>query len=237
MKAGRRSWLAFLFAYVVAVLVVDTLATRQIEWIIDWRMFEWRDSHVLRWDTGAAHAPGADWFKLIAWLVIPLVLCIRGFDRQWFTFTRWKRIDVYLTIAALVAGGLVIAAIPFIPGVRDMYRGAGAIPGDVRVDYALHYLTWIATWFFGWELMHRYMLLRQFEGLPPAVAWGLGVGLIPIIEAAYHLAQGKELLECAGVWVFGVLACAWALSRRNALLPIIAHGFIEVALLVFLMVM
>ena len=59
--------------------------------------------------------------------------------------------------------------------------------------------------------------------------------VIPAIEVAYHLGQGKPLLECLGAGGFGVVLCLWAVTRRNTLLPLLAHGFVELVLVAFLL--
>ena len=93
---------------------------------------------------------------------------------------------------------------------------------------------WLGSWLTGWEFLHRYVLIHHIKKAWPALAWPLVLVIIPLIETLYHLGQGKAFIEIAAVPVFSLALCAWTLHRENIVGPAIAHLFVEVALVMFL---
>lgn len=209
-------------AYVILVHLVDSLAAHGSLWLVDWRIFRWKTDS------------GADLYKLFAWLVVPFVASLPDFEFGYFTFRRWKRVDWALLGGVVGIGAAVMAVLPVIPGVGDYYRGWGGYSIEQRWDNASHALLWTFSWLCGWEFVHRYFLLKRFRDLE--VKWALFAALviIPVIEALYHVIQGKPHLESLGMGVLSVVFCAWALRRRNVLLPFLGHLAIELELIVFL---
>lgn len=221
-------------AYVAAVLTIDCLATQGVRWGIDWSLFRRIDVHPIPYPGGVFQTYGADYFKLAAWFVIPAAFAAWRFPSRWVTTGAWKPIDRWLLAGMFVLGAGAVASVHFIPGLRNMYPSLAELPIETRMVYLGWYLVWLATWLPGWELMHRYVLVRAAEAFGKA-ARPLALAGIPLFEAAYHVGQGKAWIECAGVAVFSVLCTAWTLRRRNILLPVLAHAFIEIGLIAFML--
>ena len=202
----------FVAAYVAAVLAVDTLAAQQVRCVIAWRMFRWQGAN------------GFDWFKFVFWFVVPVALSWRGMDWGCLGWGRWRGRDVALLIALVGLGAAAMLVIPLVPSLRATYSGLGVNHWHA----ASWYLVWTASWLVGWEFLHRYFLLRHVQGV-----WaGFGWLLVPLSEGLYHLQ--KSWIEALGMVVFSLCVTPWALRRKNALLPFLAHLIIELELLAFL---
>lgn len=210
---------AMLLAYVIAAHTIDTLALRNVEWLLDWHVFRIQAEN------------GFDAFKFTVWLVIPLVVFFPTLDVHYFTLRRWRRCDYAVLLAMVLLAIAVVAVIPFVPGLRDAYPRLGDLPGPARVQFLLHQVTWTFSWLVGWEFLHRYVLLTRLRSWWRPGAWVA----VPAIEGLYHVIQGKHWLESVGVVIFSVVACGWTIKRRNALLPFLAHLMIELALIGFLL--
>lgn len=215
--------------YVALVLAVDSLATREATWPIDWRALNW-----LR--TSDVGGPSADYFKLIFWLIIPVAMCIPMFEPRWFRFRLERRIDRYIVAGLALVGVAAVLSVPLIPALRAMYPSLSAMPPGDKVTFAFHYGIWILTWLTGWEFMHRYMIPVLLVRAFPTRAFIIGIMLMPILEGGYHVAQSKHWLECLGMAAFSAALTAWAISRRNAIYPFLAHLAIEVALIALMLV-
>lgn len=177
----------------------------------------------MRWEIFARF----DVFKFVFWFLVPLALCGRRVDLKAFTTFRWRKPDWYLLIAAGVLGFLAVCIIPFVPGLRDYYGGAGGsvgIPLSTKLAGLCGMMIWTFSWIIGWEFMHRYFLLQAVGPKWPRFGWLLA----PFFEWAYHLQ--KFWLEALGMAVFSILATQYVLRRRNVSLPFIAHLLIEIAL-------
>lgn len=209
-------------AYVILVHTVDTLATHSSTLLLDWRIFRWHLSS------------GFDLFTFTAWFVVPLLVSLPALDLQYFTFRSWKKIDWWILALVVAGGGLVMLALPHLPGVGQYYRGWGDLPLDARGRNAAHALLWTFSWLLGWEFTHRYFLLKNLADAWPRQRWFPALAVVPLIEVLYHAVQGKPLLETLGMGALSVVFCLWALRRRNALLPFLGHLAIEVELIAFL---
>ena len=217
-ESGNGRHLALVLAYVAVVHSVDTLAHHHVRWIIDWGVFRWQTN----W--------GFDLFEFLVWLVIPLAYSIRHLNWGWFGLARWKRVD-WAVLAAAVAVGLgAVLLIPLFPALREQYPSFSGLSAERKWQMASFSLCWTASWLVGWEFIHRYAVLRKVDVRWPRYGWLL----VPCIEGLYHLQ--KPLLEAAGMMLFSLAATQWARRRRNLLLPFLAHAFIEVGLLIFLLV-
>ncbi len=210
------------FAYVAAVHVADCLALRGAALGIDWGVL------ALRMDGGF------DVFKFVAWLVVPLLLGLRGFDVRYFTFRRCKRFDWVLLGIATLGGAVLMLLLPWLPGAGTYYGGWGGHPPELRNALLSYHLWWTVSWLLGWEFVHRYFLVKSFLAAWPKRGATVVLIAVPLLETAYHALQQKPPLECLGMLALSVLLCAWTLHRRNALLPFLAHLAIELELLVFL---
>lgn len=170
-------------AYVILVHLADSLAAQGSLWLFDWGVFRWKTDS------------GADLYKLFAWLVVPLVVSLPDFELGYFTFRRWKRVDWAILGGVVAIGAAVMAALPVIPGVGDYYQGWGGYSTEERWDIASRALLWTFSWLCGWEFTHRYFLLKRFNDLEAKGGPFAALVIIPIIEALYHVIQGKPHLE------------------------------------------
>lgn len=203
-------------AYVAIVLAVDTLAVKNVEWGIAWRELRW-------WAWGNFDAS-----KFVAWFIVPFVLALPAWDGGWFGVTRWKRADGWLLAGMILLGAAVMAVVAFIPSLRDWYPSHAGMSAEQKWDFVTDQLIWTASWLPGWEVMHRYFLLRALILAWPRTGWLL----VPVFEGLYHLQ--KAPLEAAGMFVFGLALTWWAMKRRNVVLPFLAHLIIEIELILFL---
>lgn len=205
-----------LLVYTAVVHGLDTLAAQNGAWGLDGSLFRWQSPS------------GFDYFKFLAWLVVPLVILgvLGRVDKRYFGFGRAKRSDLYALLALIGAGFVAVALIRVVPGLGEWYPGLGDLPWERRLDYARYQLLWTASWLVGWEFLHRYALLTSFTRLNPRYGWLVA----PLVEGLYHLQ--KHWLEMLGMVFFSVLLTQWALRRRTVLLPFLAHLAIELELLV-----
>ncbi|MCC6490869.1 MAG: CPBP family intramembrane metalloprotease, partial [Candidatus Hydrogenedentes bacterium] len=79
-----------------------------------------------------------------------------------------------------------------------------------------------------WEFLHRYFLVRPFSARWPRYGWLV----VPVSEGAYHLQ--KHWTEMILMVAFSVALTWWTVRRKNALLPFLAHLFVEVELIAFM---
>lgn len=217
---------AAVIGYVVAVFAIDSLAIRQSTFVLNWAAFRWM------------HSSGVDLFKLIAWLIIPLVgtFLVSGIDRQYFTFERWKRVDWAILVVVAVCGMGAVALILVVPSLQRQYPGMGDSPFGERFDRVMVMLCWTFSWLAGWEFIHRYLLVRHLRLASPA--WGSRIYLVltPLIEVGYHVAQAKPALECVGMGLLSIVFCSWVVVRKNAMLPFLGHLVIEIELILVLFI-
>jgi len=209
--------LGFVALYVAIVLLVDTLTALGIRVPIDWR-------HTFHW----VSPNGFDWFKFLAWFVIPFALSLRGMDWGYLGFNRWKRWDWFLLLGLAGAGCLAVLIIPHIPGLQNFYPSMSHLTWPEKREFLGQQILWNASWLVGWEFMHRYFLLRPFAARWPRFGWLI----VPFSEGLYHLQ--KHPAETAGMVAISVILTWWALRRRNATLPFLAHLTVEVELILFL---
>jgi len=209
--------LILVIVYVAAVLAIDTLAVHGKTWPVDWRFFQWR-------------AYSADLFKFIAWFVVPFLVCLPRMDWGYLGVKRWRRFDLYVLAGLAAAGALAVAVIPLFPSLRATYPSMAGYAAAAKWSYAGHNLLWILSWLLGWEFLHRYFLLTPLVKHAPRYGWLL----IPVSEGLYHLQ--KPPLEAAGMVLASLAITYWALKRRNALLPFLAHFMIEIELVAFRLV-
>jgi hypothetical protein len=208
-------------AYVIAALLLDTLVSQRAELVIEWGRFAW------------PHSSGADLSKFTLWFAIPFIFALRGMDFQYFTFARWKKADWCLLAAVAGFGAAVMLILPYFPSLTEYYRGWGGQPIDSRVSHAFRTLMWTASWFIGWEFLHRYLLPHAFARLE-RYGVGLALSIIPALEGLYHVIQQKPLLECLGMVGLSIILTAWTMCRRNSLLPFLGHLLIEIELILYL---
>jgi hypothetical protein len=230
--------------YVAVVLLVDTLAfTRGATWPVFWAMFQWdaidahwfftKVLHFPEWLTGWMVSwdlfQRVDFFKLVFWLVIPVCFSLWRLDWAFWGWRRVKKVERYLLLAAPVVAVCVMFAIPYLPGVRDLYQQIPPTSFTRKIETAISYNLYVFSWLLGWEFLHRYVLLRSACVLFPKHGWMLVV----VSETAYHLV--KPPLECAAMAVFSVCMTQYAMRRKNGTFPLLVHFIIENALLVFLL--
>ncbi len=165
-----------------------------------------------------------DLFKFFFWFVIPFVWSLRRMDWAWFSFRRWKRIDVALLAVLTLLGCCAVLVVPLVPQLRAIYPSMRGMGWGIVVLQ----LVWTCSWLPGWEFIHRYFLLRPVSARWPRWGWLL----VPVSETAYHLL--KPWPEMLGMAALSVALTWWALRRRNVLLPFLVHLAIELALIGFL---
>lgn len=230
-------------AYVAVVLAVDTLASQDVVWLIDWQQLDFKPAQMYSWL--AQYLPPAlmeslawlrngdlqrfEVFKFLFWFLVPLLFCLPRLDLKWFGWGRWQTTDLVLLLALALAGMLAMLLIPEVPSLRQRYPGMSLLPLDYKIDYLISKLFWVLSWLLGWELMHRYVMLRASQRLWPAWGWLL----VPLSEGLYHLQ--KPLLEAGGMVLLSLILTQWALRRQNLLLPFLVHLIIEIELLLFLL--
>ena len=214
----NRNKVALVLIYTAVVLGIDMLALYGCHWGLDWRnCFAWRLS------------TGFDLYKFITWFVIPFAVSFRWMDWGYFGIKRWQRRDVYILVSLAGAGILAMLVIPFVPSLHATYPGWSRFPAITRWHLATGHLVWTFSWLIGWEFLHRYTLARTLAARWPHYGWLI----VPLFEGLYHLQ--KALPEAAGMVVFSLFVTRWSLQRRNVLLPFLAHLFIELENLAFLL--
>ncbi|MDX1496412.1 MAG: hypothetical protein R3352_02550 [Salinisphaeraceae bacterium] len=237
-KAG---WLAV--AYVAAVLIVDTLASQDIVFVIHWHQFDWKPTHVYRWLAQFLSADNLQYFswlrhgdyqrfevfKFVFWFLIPFIACLPWMAWRWFGWRQWRAADWALVFALALAGMLAMLLIPEVESLRQRYPGMSMLPLDIKLEYFVSKLFWIVSWLIGWEFLHRYVLLRAGMRLWPGWGWII----VPLSEGLYHLQ--KPLLEAAGMLGLSIILTQWTLRRGGLLLPLLVHLIIEIELLLFLL--
>lgn len=236
------AWVAIV--YVALVLGVDTLASQDVVWLIDWeRSFDWKPAHVYLWLS--QHLPFRymeyfawlrhgdiqrfEVFKFVFWLLIPVLFCLPRMDWRWLTIRSWSGVDGLLLVLLALGGMVAMFIIPEVPALRKQYPGMGLLPTDMKLDYLISKLFWVLSWLVGWEFLHRYVLLRAGHWLWPGWGWLI----VPISEVLYHLQ--KPLLEAVGMFGLSIILTQWTLRRQNMLMPFLVHLLIELELLLFVL--
>lgn len=226
--------------YVAVVLGVDTLATIGFREPLDWSMFNWGPREMLRfleW-TGlqdslgwlcAGNMRSFDWFKFIAWFLVPFLLSLPWMVWRAFSFHRWKERDWWLLFLIGGCGLGAMYIIPMVPALREAYPDLSNIAAQDKNAYVLGQLVWILSWLPGWEFLHRYFLLDRVSLTWPRFGWLL----LPLAEGLYHLQ--KPGLEAAAMVVFSIFLTRWAIKRSNVLLPFLAHLMVEVDVVIFML--
>ena len=216
-SSSPKGWLtpALVLTYAAGALAIDTLAVQGGAWPIDWTFFRWPTTH------------GADLFKFAAWFVIPFAFCLPRMDWGYLGIKRWRRVDLYILAGLAGAGVLAMAAVHLFPSLRNTYPSMAHYSAAAKWAYARHNIVWVLSWLVGWEFLHRYFLLAHLGQRCPRFGWLL----IPLFEGAYHLQ--KPVLEAGGMVLISLVVTSWARTRRNALLPFLAHLVIELELLLF----
>lgn len=244
---GHRVYAIVAIFYVAAVLLTDAFASMGINQPFDWTVFSWDHSlnvpavSVQFSESGEeiisvpAHLRHRfvrvfyfDYFKFVLWFLIPFLVLLPHLDWGAFGFARWKRSDAYLLSGLALAGLAAVLLVPLIPALSAIYQGSGDLPWRLRVGTACGQLTWIVSWLLGWELLHRYLLLKSGLQLWPRFGWLL----VPLSEGLYHLQ--KPGIEALGMVLLSLVLTQWAMRRQNVLLPFLAHLVIEVELVLLL---
>ena len=234
---------SLVIAYVALVLGVDTLASQDVVWIIDWHQFDWKPAHVYNWLV--QQLPGIpreyiSWlrhgeinrfevFKFIFWLLIPFLFCLPRMDWGWLGWRHWYSVDLAVILVLALAGVVAMLLIPEFQSLRSRYPSMSILPWDMKLDYLSSKLFWVLSWLVGWEFLHRYVLLHAATQISPRWGWWL----VPLSEGLYHLQ--KPLLEAGGMVILSIILTRWAMHRQNLLLPMLVHFIIELELLMFVL--
>ncbi|MBF0297600.1 MAG: hypothetical protein HQK51_02705 [Oligoflexia bacterium] len=211
-----------MISYAITAIIVDTLATNGKIFIINWSTFYWKLNC------------GFEVSTFLLWTIIPFTLMLivdspRSFDWQLFTCSRWKKIDLLILFIIFLFGVFAILSIKFIPVLRNYYTSRANLDSPAKLEYAINTIIWTLSWLIGWEFLHRVYLFKYLH-----ILFGkLGICLIPILEFTYHLI--KSLPEAFAMLIFSIAVTYWCYVRKNALLPFLAHFFIEITLLLFVL--
>jgi membrane protease YdiL (CAAX protease family) len=162
----------------------------------------------------------------LLWFVLPLFYCWKRFRRQDLTFGCWQKLDWWLFAGGALICCAVVFLIPLFADLTNYYVASGHRIDRLR--FIRERLVWVASWLPGWELLHRYLLLRSAAFLWPKWGWCL----VPLSETVYHLQ--KPSAEAAGMAAFSVVMTYWSWKRQNLLLPFLLHALIEVTLILYL---
>lgn len=209
--------IGFALVYAAVVLAIDALAAGNVRTPFHWNKFLWRSES------------NFDYFKFLFWLILPLTISLPRMDWQYFTFKRWKRVDIYLLIGLASAGLLALTVIPFVPQLRAWYPSLAEASPAMKEHWVRTNALWLLSWYPGWEFLNRYFLLRPLVERWPRAGWLL----VPVAEGLYHLQ--KHWME-AGLSLIGSIALTgWAALRRNLLLPFLVHGAVEIGLVIFML--
>lgn len=170
---------------------------------------------------------GVDFFKLLFWLVVPLIFSIKHFDKNFYSFKNIKRADILYLSLVIVVGICSMLLIPYIDVLRDYYVMESSLSSSENFSYISYQICWIFSWLIGWEFIHRYFLIKSIKESKIYLA----LWILPIIEGLYHL--NKPWPEILAVLLFSWVLTRWTLKRSNALLPLLAHFIIEIELIIF----
>ncbi len=239
----NRAWLVtIVVVYILLVLGVDMLAAMRVQWPFPWVRLEWHLSTTFPSLRGTAWA-AFDVYKFLFWLVIPFIACLWRMDWRYLLFSRWKKWDLILVGGLTVVGMAVMFIIPHVPALKAIYPSMGALSPEQKMAYVQRAMLWNVSWIFGWEFLHRYVLLRAVQRTEMTGPWGLPRWTqsqlywlaVPLSETLYHLQ--KPWPEALGMGVFSVILTLWCLSRKKWLVACLVHLIIEVELVVFMTVL
>jgi hypothetical protein len=230
----------FAVAYVAVVLGVDLLASAGVRWPIDWSMFVWHGGRVRSFFDGIGLPQflygwtawkvlqSFDYFKFVFWFLVPFCICLWHMDWGAFGWKRWKPMDKWFLLGAFVVLAAAVLVMPLFPELRKEFPSLRHLSGNERWMRFGIAIFWNLSWVVGWEFMHRYFLLRRLDAQWPKYGWVL----VPIFEVAYHY---RNYAMAAGMGVFSIVLTIYARERKNVLLPFLAHLFIELFLVAFML--
>jgi len=236
---SRHLWIAALAAlYIFVVLAVDTLAAQRVQWPFPWSRLQWHLSTTFPTLRGTPWG-AFDIYKFLFWLVIPFAICAPRMDWRYLA-GKWDRWDALLVGGLALLGMAAMFVIPLVPALQTTYPGMGHLTAAQKWQYVHGAMVWNVSWLFGWEFLHRYMLLKAVQRAPLTGSWGMpGNSLnqwywlaVPLSETLYHLQ--KPGIEALGMCFFSVILTLWCLKRKNWLVACLVHLIIEVELLVFM---
>ena len=120
-KAVSKKELALTLAvvgYAAAVLGVDALASLNVH---GFGIFEWHGAN------------GWDYFKFVAWFVIPFLCCLPWMEWGYLGVKRWKRLDVCFLAALVGFGAITVIAMPLAaPAIRAAFPSVAHMPSSAK---------------------------------------------------------------------------------------------------------
>ena len=231
-------WLGIVVAYVIIVLAVDTLAVQRVQWPFPWSRLQW---HLGTTFPGLRETPwGAfDLYKFVFWFLIPFAVSLPRMEWRYLV-GKWDRWDALLVGGLTVLGMAAMFLIPLVPALQATYRSLDHLTPEQKWSYVQRIMVWNVSWLFGWEFLHRYVLLRAAQRAPLTGRWGFPAPkltqyywlLVPLSETVYHLQ--KPLVEAGGMLAFSLVLTLWCLVRKKWLVACLVHLIIEVELAVFM---
>lgn len=172
---------------------------------------------------------GFDWYKFVVWLVVPLAWTWRHPGYRTLSL-RATRGEWWLQVTVVAASCLAMFVVAATSELSAHYLGGLTNNSAQRWLTARWQLIWTASWLPGYEFMLRRVLLQRASVLGP---WW-SVALVAAVEFVYHLQ--KPMLEAYAVLLFSAVLSTWATRRPESLHPILAHLWVELVLIGFLVV-
>lgn len=217
IKDNHKRTAVYVFLYASFALIIDSISTAQLDWIIDWGIFHWKLEN------------GFEVSTFILWFVIPFIFSVKSMDWGYFGISRLKKNDIYFVLCLSVIGIMGVLCIKIFPSLREYYPNIIFPDSSAKIDWALNVIIWNISWLTGWEFLHRYVLLTRFEKAYPNRGW-FGVCLIEFI---FHFQ--KAFLEAIGMLIFSIFVTRWAVKRKNVLIPFVLHMLIELFLIILIL--
>lgn len=168
-------------------------------------------------------------FPFVFWLIIPGFLSRKTLDKSYFGLKNWHLRD--FIFAGVFCFGFIglLPLIHFIPELGEVYKSKSHLSFSDKAWYLLDRFIFTSSWLPGWELTHRFFLLRYITRAFPKYGWLW----IPFCEGGYHF-LAKPITESLGMVLFSVFATRWTMKRQNLLLPLFVHFMFEFSLYLFL---
>jgi membrane protease YdiL (CAAX protease family) len=229
--------------YVIIILSIDCLATTHSSFLgIEWRIFSWHFPMLFE----SAIYPlslfsSFDFFKFIFWFIFPLIFTFFSLPKgnklsqlkPWINFRLQKKEALFLGFLFLL-GLFTVLSIYWIPELRDYYPSQNHLRSSEKFVFFQKYLLWTFSWLLGWEFLFRYYLISQVINQKKNIQYFFLL-FIPCIESLYHVFQNKSSIESLGVFAFSLIATTWCIQKRTLTLPFLAHLFIELSLVSYLL--
>ena len=132
----------------------------------------------------------------------------------------------------MILGGILFLSflamfiIPHIDSLNNYYKAQSNISFDDKIIFAKRLMIWNFSWLIGYEFLFRFVLLKQY------LKHDKYYYVITLLEVLYHF--NKPYPEMFGVFFLSIFLTYWVRLRRNFLIALLGHFFVECSLLLFL---